>query len=443
MRTLIGAFVFLIPLHAFIVTLLKCKYNIDVDFLRFWKEFVILWLLVTVFIQQLIENNYSLKKIYKGNYIVGTITAFTICSLVYMFFPFFEITMASILWFRYDVVFLLACIVWLYLKNGLQDLGFYIRTWAISAFGILLFFLPWYLFWDISALATSFGYSGEVSSYTANSCISFAQWVEWHYRFQGTFGWPIRFSVFLTVVLCVFSWYILSRKDLPNNKKYGILMGFGLLAVTAIFYSYSKTSVLGLVFATILFVYLARKYIYGKKISKAFLRTLWIALWVPLAYIVFFKGELFLHLWAIINRLDNLGKSIEMFFYNPIGYGLGIAGPASQVGNSIESAGSWQIATSTTSRIYKFLPENWYVQILLEQWIVGLSLFLSILILIGMKLWKKVKTRKDYMSIGMFTWFLALCFMANFTHAFEEAATSYVLFLFLGIYMSDDYLRKK
>lgn len=59
-----------------------------------------------------------------------------------------------------------------------------------------------------------------------------------------------------------------------------------------------------------------------------------------------------------------------MFFYNPIGYGLGIAGPASQIGNSIESAGSWQIATSTTNTVHKFLPENWYVQILLEQGIV-------------------------------------------------------------------------
>jgi len=56
-----------------------------------------------------------------------------------------------------------------------------------------------------------------------------------------------------------------------------------------------------------------------------------------------------------------------MFFYNPIGYGLGIAGPASQIGSSIESAGNWQIATSTATTTHRFLPENWYVQIALEQ----------------------------------------------------------------------------
>ena len=68
-----------------------------------------------------------------------------------------------------------------------------------------------------------------------------------------------------------------------------------------------------------------------------------------------------------------------MFFYNPIGYGLGIAGPASQIGNSIESAGNWQIATATTRTVHRFLPENWYIQILLEQGIIGFTLFVTIM----------------------------------------------------------------
>jgi hypothetical protein len=59
-----------------------------------------------------------------------------------------------------------------------------------------------------------------------------------------------------------------------------------------------------------------------------------------------------------------------MFFYNPIGYGLGIAGPATQIGRSIESAGGWEISTASPSAVSKFLPENWFVQILLEQGIM-------------------------------------------------------------------------
>ncbi len=443
MRILIGSFLFLLPLHAFLVTLLKCKYWLDVSFLRFWKELIILGLLITVFIEQLIKNKYSLSTIYKGNYLLGTITAFTFSSLVYLWFPFFELRAASVLWFRYDVIFLLALVVGLYIAKGKENISFYIRTLCISTFGILSIFLPWYLFGDISALAASFGYSAEVSTYTANSCISFAQWVEGQYRFQGTFGGPIRFSVFLTIVYCLFSGYILSRTNIQANHKYALLGVFALLVIPSIFFSYSKTSLLGFLFALWVFVYLSRRFVYGKKISKRFIQWLSGAIFLPLIAVAVFKAELFLHLWAVINRWDNLSKSVEMFFYNPIGYGLGIAGPASQIGNSIESAGSWQIATSNTSVVHKFLPENWYVQILLEQWIVGFSLFISILLIIGYTLWKKVRKQKDYLGVGILTAFLALCFMANFTHAFEEAATSYSLFLIIGIYISSDILKQK
>lgn len=126
-----------------------------------------------------------------------------------------------------------------------------------------------------------------------------------------------------------------------------------------------------------------------------------------------------------------------MFFYSPIGYGLGIAGPASQIGNSIESAGNWTIATNTVTTVHRFLPENWYVQILLEQGIVGFTLFVSLLILIGIRLIHRIKKHRDYLSIGVATAFFSLCFMANFTHAFEEAATSYTLFLIIGILLAE------
>ena len=442
MRLLIWAFIFLLPLHAFFITLLKCKYGVDTNFIRFWKELVILWLFILVAVTTLRRYKFSLPDIYKWNYLLWTITAFSISSIIYIWFPFFEFRVSALLWFRYDVVFLIALVVWLYLLDIQKHLRFYIRTACISTFGILVIFLPWYLFGDISALASSFWYSSEVSSYTANSCISFAQWVEWQYRFQWTFGWPIRFSVFLTIIYCLFAGYILSHTSFSQKQKYLFLWGFGSLVVPAIFFSYSKTSLLGFVFCVGVFIYLTRKYIYNKKISQKFLQNLGLITLLPIVFVSIFKAELFLHLGAIINRIDNLSKSVEMFFYNPIWYGLGIAGPASQIGNSIESAGTWQIATSTPASVHRFLPENWYVQILLEQWLVWFFLFVSIIVIIGYKLWEKVKKQKDYLGIGIFTAFLALCFMANFTHAFEEAATSYTLFLIIGIYLAVDSNKK-
>lgn len=436
-RIIIWIFLFLLPLHGFLVTVFQCKFGINTDFLRFWKELVVLGLLITLSARVLLHEKFSLKKIYKDNYLLWTVTAFTLCSLWYIYFPFFEIKAASILGFRYDVLFLFALLIGLYLPQGQKDYSFYLRMIFISTFGILIVFLPWYVFGDIAKTVELFGYSPEVSTYTANSCLSFSQNVDGHHRFQATFGGPIRFSVFITIVYILFTGYILARKTLSRNEKIILIWGYGALVLPSIFFSYSKTSALWFLFGVGLFTFLVRKFVFGKKVTKKFLGYLGAALSLPLLVIVILKWELFLHLGAVLNRLENLSKSVEMFFYNPIGYGLWIAGPASQIGNSIESAGNWQIATSSVAKVHRFLPENWYVQILLEQGIVGLALFMSIIILIGVKLWGKMKSHKDYMSVALFSAYASLCFMGLFTHVFEEAATSYALFFLIGIYLSD------
>lgn len=198
-----------------------------------------------------------------------------------------------------------------------------------------------------------------------------------------------------------------------------------------------------MVFAGMIFTFLTYRYIFNHAITRKFYISLAGIFLIPISLIALLKWELFLHLGSILNRLDNLWKSWEMFFYNPIGYGLGIAGPASQIGNSIESAGNWQIATSTVRTVHKFLPENWYVQILLEQWIVGATLFVSLIILIWWRLIDLVKRKRDYMSIWIATAYFSLCFMALFTHAFEEAATSYILFLFVGIVLAESIIHEQ
>jgi hypothetical protein len=162
-----------------------------------------------------------------------------------------------------------------------------------------------------------------------------------------------------------------------------------------------------------------------------------------LLIVMYIKRNLFLHLWSMINRLDNLGKSVEMFFYNPIGYGLWIAWPATQIGRSIESAWGWEISTASPHNVSKFLPENWFVQILLEQWIMGFFIFSWLLFIIWYYLFKIVKKEKTFLSIGIFTAFACIVFMWLFTHSFEESATSYTLFLIIWAYISNNLKFKK
>lgn len=434
MKYLVWILIFFLPFHALIITYLKCKVWINVDILRFWKEIILIVLLFISLFSLLKKNKFSFKKIYRNNYLLGVLTSFIICSFIFIFFPFFNPELYHFLWFKYDVFFLFALIIWLYLPNIKNNLPLFLKISFFSTFIILIIFLPWYLFWDIGNLSTIFWYSDKVSTYNAWSCISFAQNVNWQHRFQWTFWWPIRFSVYLTIFYIIFIWFILNIKGMMFKKS--LIWFVSVFVILSIFFSFSKTSILWLLFWIIAFVYFSRKVIYKKDISKKFLIYSWVTFSLPIILIAIFKKDLFLHLGAILNRLENLSKSLEMFFYNPIWHWLGIAWPASQIWKSIESAWSWQIATANTNVTHRFLPENWYIQILLEQWIVGLVLFISLLSIIWFRLYKKMKYKKDFFSVGIFVWFITLCFMANFTHAFEESATSYVLFLLIWVYLS-------
>ena len=449
MKILLIIFVLLLPLHALIVTFLKCKIWIDTNIIRFWKEIIIIILLIITFFTTLKRYKFKLSKLYKDNYLLGTITAFIICSLVYLYFPFFNFKISSFLGFKYDVFFLFALLIWMYLWAVKQNLETLMKILFWVTWLIIIVFLPWYLLWDITNLTHIFWYSGEASTYIANTCISFAQNVNWQHRFQWTFWWPIRFSVFLTTFYFLYLWFILDKFYKKEEKlnfksiKLNLLLTIpSILVITSIFFSYSKTSILWFLFGVILFIYLVRKIKLNKKLNKNLIMILSCIAILPIILIWIFKRDLFLHLWAVLNRFENLGKSVEMFFYNPIWYWLGIAWPSSQIWKSIESAWSWQIATSTITKTHIFLPENWYVQILLEQWIVWLSLFISILIIIWVKIWNIVKNKKNYISISIIISFSVLCFMALFTHSFEESATSYILFLIIWAYISKNKIKK-
>lgn len=434
-RIFFAAFVFLLPWHALFVTYLKCKAGIDPTFLRFWKEITLLVVFITTVFWVLSKKHWNLSKILKDNTVVWLSIAFTLCSLVYVFFPYFTIKPSSVLGFKYDVFFLFALVVGLYIPSLRKDPSLFLKSVFTSTGLIVGIFLSWYLFFDIKTTTEIFGFSDAVSTYNAQSCLSFSQNVNGHHRFQATFGWPIRFSVFVVMAYILYLGYMLDKKYLNPLIKYSFVWIVGIITIIAVIFSYTKTSLLGLIFTLWVFWYMSWKYIYRGKLKKIYL------LWgggigfLGLMSIAIAKKDLFLHLWAMINRLDNLSKSVEMFFYNPIGYGLGIAGPATQIGRSMESAWGWQISTAAPTNIATFLPENWYVQILLEQWLVWLWIFLSLLCVIAYELFLLVKSKKDFYSIALFSIFVWVMFMGLFTHVYEEAATSYILFLLVWIHL--------
>lgn len=442
MKFVISVLFFLLPFQAVIITFLQWKLWIDVSIIRFWREIIIIVLLSFWVFYELKRNNFSLKKVYKDNNLLWTTTAFILLSFVYIFFPFFYLKTSGYLWFKYDVFFLFALIIWLYLREFRENITHYLKVLFVSIWINLIIFLPVYLFWNVENFYSNLWYSTKESTYTAWKPISYAQntpWVDWKTwvnRFQWSFSWPITLSVFLTIFYIIYIWFILNSVKNIKRRLTFILIPW-LFILSSIYFSYSKTSILWALFWAILFGYLVVKITFKKKIGKKIIlgSTIWII--ASIIFMIIIKRDLFLHLGAILNRFDNLTKSVEMFLYNPIWYGLWVAWPASQIWRSLESAWKdWEIWLSSATTTHTFLPENWYVQILLEQWILWIALFLSVLIIIWMKLYSIAKYKKDYLSISIFVAFVTLCFMANFTHAFEESATSYLLFMVIGWYIS-------
>ena len=114
-KYMILCFVFLLPFHAVIITILQCKLDIPTGILRFWKEWVILLLLAIVSIKLLLKHKSNIGVLLKNNSLVGLIIVFIFSSLLYTFYPYLTIKTHAILGFKYDVFFLFTLLIGLYL----------------------------------------------------------------------------------------------------------------------------------------------------------------------------------------------------------------------------------------------------------------------------------------------------------------------------------------
>lgn len=427
MKYLAYLMIFILPFNALIVTFLKCKSWINVDFLRFWKEFVVLFLFFWWVFSVLRRYKFNLSKIYENNMLLWSITAFSFLSFFYVFFPYFRLEIHNFLWFKFDVFFLFALVWWLYLFSLRDSLESFLKTIFSAIWIILLVFLPWHIFWDVSLFSDIFWHSKELSKFQFNSCISFAQSVDWIPRFQASFWWPIRFSVFLTVFFFLFLWYFIDKKQksiVSNKIFYPLILAVLLAYLVSIYLSLTKTVILWFLFwLFVFFLFLLDKF--NIKIKSRFIAYIWWWLAWLASIFVYIKRDLFLHLGSVLDRLNSLKVSKEMFFENPIWYWLWVAWPASSISDA------------------RFWPENWFIQIALEQWILWLALFILVIFYIFKALFLIYKKKRDYLSIWFFVSFSSLVFMSNFTHAFEETATSYILFLLIWIYIAKNLNIKK
>ncbi len=148
-------FVFLLPFHALIITILKCKFSIDTNIIRFCKEGLVILLLFRTFIDLHLKKK-KISDLLKWNYLVWVTIAFIITSLIFIGFPYLEFKVSNYLWFKYDVLFLFCMLIWIYLTFVKDNFKLLLYTILISGFTSIVIFLPWYLSWDISSVSEIF-----------------------------------------------------------------------------------------------------------------------------------------------------------------------------------------------------------------------------------------------------------------------------------------------
>ena len=207
-----------------------------------------------------------------------------------------------------------------------------------------------------------------------------------------------------------------------NKIEYHIVL-LGLIIFSLIIITYSRSALLGIIIAISVLLLSNIKYIYKKykKQSLIILTVLIITTW----WILFLFQEklhnIFLRDGSTKGHFERMEIWIERFKENILWQWLGSSWPAyrkiykqEEIDKNVEAY---------------YIPESWFIQQLIEWWIIYFLLFSTIIILILLKTYNK--------SYPLFWAFLAIIVMNIFLHSFESTYNSILLFIFLWILLNN------
>jgi hypothetical protein len=216
----------------------------------------------------------------------------------------------------------------------------------------------------------------------------------------------------------------LQKKKSEFYVYFGLSFLFILLLLT-----YSRSALLGVFTATWLLFLFNIKFLY-KHYKKAFIiGIISIILLTGITSYVFQDKvkNIVLRTSSTKGHFDRMAIWLNRFVEKPFWSGLGEAWPAYRnIHPHLES----------TKEIEEFyIPESWFIQQLIEGWLIYFFLFINILWLILKKLIR--------VSPIIFWLFIAILVMNIFLHVFEATYLSILLFIFIGLFYAqkkEDYI---
>lgn len=317
---------------------------------------------------------------------------------------------------RYDFMFLIVMIIYKhwaeFLKVSVNQLiKLFVYSWALSL-----------LFWILikfrlkEEFLVEFWYVDYSSNWVFSWWIPVYHWLENSgiRRFQWILDGPNAMAYFLIIFS---SMYLYLQKKKNEFYVYSsIIFLFWLVMLT-----YSRSAILWIISAWWLIFLVNIKYIYRhhKKLliwltifSFSFLSILWVIFQHQLTNIIFRTS-------STTGHFDRMEIWIDRFLEKPLWAWLAESGPAYR---------NIYPEKQTKNDEVKYIPESWYIQVLIEWWIIFFITFLTILLIVLFKLYSKSKI--------MFGMFFAIMIMNVFLHIFEATYLSMLLFIFVWLFIS-------
>lgn len=226
-------------------------------------------------------------------------------------------------------------------------------------------------------------------------------------RWQGIFAGPNNYGyflvVFLPLIIHYFRFSINSLKEIFTKKQNLISLFVYIVWFGAIIMTLSRSAILGTI--AVLFLINIERWKRNWKIG--------ILVWI--AVVLGILGLSFLKETSTLAHIKAKFSSIGYVFKQPFWYWLGSSWPA------IHHNG-------------KILPENYFIQLLIDIGILGFSLFVGRYILLSKKIKKLIYCEYWWKYINALSiWRIALLIIWFFLHVFEDSMVNYIFFMIFGL----------
>lgn len=401
----------ILPFYVFLSLILKNVTGIDFIWI-FLKEF----LLILAFLWVVYEF-IKAKKIPKFDILDYLIFGFIWYWIAITFINWLWIKSLFYGW-RYDFIFFVAFLIYKhwaqFLKESWKNLIklFFISAsislliWVTIKFSLKEEFLL--LFWYVD-------YSGN---WIYNWWVPIYHWLEnsWTRRFQWILDWPNMMWFFLILYSGIF---VFLQK---NKKEFYVFLVLAFLAVL-LYITFSRSAILW-VLAWVWILFLVNLKTIFQKHKKVFLTITAISsVFIILILSIFLNPikNIVLRESSTEWHFSRMIIWIERFIQKPFWAWLAESWPAFR---------NIYPDKQTLEFEQYYIPESWFIQVLVEGWIIYFLLFLTILWIIWAKLYKK--------SIFMFVSFFAILVMNVFLHIFEATYLSILLFILIWLIIYKD-----